>query len=82
MVRRITKVADKVPPKFLIREASVSVDYDYVVLNNHDYMLPIGARILLRNGRWELDLNEIEFRSFRRFGSSMKILDTPPVEAH
>jgi hypothetical protein len=82
MVRRITQVADNVPVKFLIREASVSVDYDYVVLNNHDYMLPIGAQVLLRKGRRELDLNEIEFRNFRRFGSNMKILPTPPVEVH
>ncbi len=82
MVRRVTQVADKVPVKFLIREATVSVDYDYVVLNNHDYMLPIGAQVLLRKGHRELDLNEIEFRNFRRFGSNMKILDTPPVEAH
>jgi VWFA-related protein len=69
MVRRITQVTDNVPAKFLIREASVSVDYDYVVLNNHDYMLPIGAQVILKKGRRELDLNEIEFRNFRRFGS-------------
>jgi VWFA-related protein len=82
MVRRITQVADNLPVKYLIREASVSVDYDFVVINNHDYMLPISAKTVLRNGRWELDLNEIEFRNFRRFGSTMKILDTPPVEIH
>ncbi len=80
MVRRITQVTDNVPAKFLIQEASVSVDYDYVVLNNHDYMLPVGAQVLVRKGRRELDLNDIEFRNFRRFGSSMKILATPPVE--
>jgi hypothetical protein len=82
MVRRITQVADNVPVKFLIREASASVDYDYVVLNNHDYMLPIGAQVMLRKGRREIDLNEIEFRNFRRFGSNMKIIATPPAEAH
>jgi VWFA-related protein len=75
MVRRITQVADNVPAKFLIREASDSVDYDYVVLNNHDYMLPIGAQVILRKGRRELDLNEIEYRNFRRFGSNMRMLD-------
>jgi len=82
MVRRITQVADNLPVKYLIREASVSVDYDYVVINNHDYMLPIGAQVILRKGRQELDLNEIEFRNFHRFGSTMKILDTLPVEIH
>ena len=45
-------------------------------------MLPIGARVMLKKGRRETDLNEIEFRNFRRFGSNIKILDTPPVEVH
>jgi hypothetical protein len=74
MVRRITKEADNVPPKFPIRAALVSVDYDFVVLNDHDYMLPISAQVILKKGGKELDRNEIEFRNFRRFGSNMRIL--------
>jgi VWFA-related protein len=79
MVRRITQVADNVPPKFPIQEALISVDYDFVVINNHDYMLPIGAQVILRKGRTELDRNEIEFRNFHRFGSNMKTRNTTPV---
>ncbi|MGA2339037.1 MAG: VWA domain-containing protein [Terracidiphilus sp.] len=75
MVRRITKEADNVPPKFPIRAALVSVDYDFVVLNDHDYMLPISAQVILKKGGKELDRNEIEFRNFRRFGSNMRILN-------
>jgi hypothetical protein len=75
-VRRITEVVDDVPKDFLIHAASVSVDYDYVAINNHDYMLPIDAQVMLKMGRNETDLNEIEFRNFRRFGSNMKILDS------
>jgi hypothetical protein len=51
------------------------VDYDYVMINKHDYLLPIGAEIMLRKGHRETDLNEIEFRNFRRFGSNVRILD-------
>ena len=29
----------------------VSVDYDFVVLNNHDYMLPISAQVILKRAR-------------------------------
>jgi VWFA-related protein len=79
MVRRITLVTDNAPPKFPIQEALVSVDYDFVVINNHDYMLPIGAQVILRKGRTELDRNEIEFRNFRRFSSNMRILKSTPV---
>ena len=55
------------------------MDYDFVVINNHDYMLPIGAQVILRKGRTELDRNEIEFRNFRRFSSNMRILKSTPV---
>ena len=79
MVRRITQVADNVPPKFLIQAVSISVDYDFVVINNHDYMLPISAQVIVVKGRTELDRNEIEFRNFRRFGSNMRILSSTPI---
>jgi hypothetical protein len=46
------------------------------VANNHGYMLPVGAQVILRRGREETDLNEIEFGNFRRFGSNVKILDS------
>ena len=73
-VRRITEEADDVPKKCLIHAASMSVDYDYVMINKHDYLLPVGAQIMLRKGRRETDLNEIEFRDFHRFGSNARIL--------
>ena len=81
-VRRITQVGDDVPEKFPIQGASVSVDYDYVLINDHDYMLPIGAQVVTKTGRWKLDLNEIEYRAFRRFGSTSKIIFDPPAEKH
>jgi hypothetical protein len=56
----------------------VSVDYDYVMINKHDYLLPIGAEIMLRIGHRETDLNEIEFRNFHRFGSTLRLLDSSP----
>jgi hypothetical protein len=74
-VRRVTQVVDDVPKKYPIHATSVSVDYDYVMINKHDYLLPVGAEIMLRKGQRETDLNEIEFRHFRRFGSNARILD-------
>jgi VWFA-related protein len=81
-VRRITMVAEDLPKTFPIRAASLSVDYDYIVINNHDYLLPVGGEVSLRIGRQEAVLNEIEFRNYRRFGSTAKILDYTPVDTH
>ena len=80
-VRRITQFVDEAPEKYPIHAVSVSVDYDYIVINNHDYLLPVGAQVIIsRLGHQEVDLNEIEYRNFRRFGSNMKILDFTPVK--
>jgi VWFA-related protein len=78
-VRRITQVVDDVPKKFPFKAASVSVDYDYVLINKHDYLLPVGAQIILKKGSGETDMNDIEFRNFHRFGSTMKIVNYSPL---
>jgi VWFA-related protein len=75
-VRRVTMVADKID-KFPLHATSVSVDYDYILINNHDYLLPVGGQVSTRLGHSELILNQIEFRDYRRFGSSARILNTP-----
>jgi VWFA-related protein len=79
-VRRITMVADNLPSKFPIQAAAITVDYDYVAINNHDYLLPIDGQVRLRMGRRQEVLNEIEFRNYRRFGSTARILDYAPVQ--
>ena len=73
-VRRITLVADNVPQKLKVRAPSFSVDYDYVVINNHDYLMPIGAKVAIGQNHRNASLNEIEFRNYRRFGSTVKIV--------
>lgn len=44
------------------------------------HLLPIDAQVRLNLGRREAVLNEIEFRNYRRFGSTAKILDYAPVQ--
>ena len=73
-VRRITMVADDIPKSSRLYATSVSVDYDYVAINNHDYLLPVAAQIEVSHDRRETDLNRIEFRNFHRFGSTTRIL--------
>lgn len=81
-VRRITLIADEMPKDFPTHYTSIAVDYDYVSINNHDYLMPTTAQLRLKQGRHEAVMNNIEFRSYRRFGSSIRILpDTPEVAA-
>ncbi len=77
-VRRITLVADDIPRNFPTHATSIAVDYDYVVINDHDYLVPVNAEVKLKQGRHEATLNTIEFRNFKRFGSSATIL--PPSD--
>ena len=66
-------VADDLPKTFFIQAASVSVDYDYVAINGHDFLLPVSAQIGLRQRDRNAMLNEIQFRDYRHFASTAKI---------
>lgn len=81
-VRRISLQADDMPRDFPTHSTRIGVDYDYVAINGHDYLMPIGAEVRLTQGRHEAVLNTIEFRDYRRFGATMKILGFTPIEKH
>jgi hypothetical protein len=74
-VRRVTLIADDLPKDFPTRASAISVDYDYVSINAHDYLMPVSAEVSLLEGRREAVLNTIQFRDYRRFGSNVKILN-------
>lgn len=76
-VRRITLQADDLPRDFSIHAASMSVDYDFVTIGAHDYLMPMRATMTLQRGRRQTDLNEIAFRNYRRYASQAKISFTP-----
>ena len=77
-VRRITLIADDMPKDFPTHYTSIGVDYDYVSINNHDYLMPSSAQLRLKQGRHEAVMNNIEFRNYRRFGSSIRIVPETP----
>lgn len=76
-VRRITLQGDNLPRDFSIHDASMNVDYDYVTIGEHDYLMPIRAAVALRRGKRQVDLNEMAFRGYRRYASQTKILTGP-----
>lgn len=76
-IRRITMEADELPRDFSIHAASVAVDYDYVAIGPHEYLMPVRGTISLKRGRHEGDLNQIVFQGYRRYASQTRITATP-----
>lgn len=79
-VRRISLQADDLPKNFPTQASVMGVDYDYVLINEHDYLMPISAEVRVRQGHHQAILNTIEFRDFRKYGSTMKIVNYKAVE--
>ena len=79
-VRRISLQADDLPKDFPTQASVMGVDYDYVVINGHDYLMPISAEVRVRQSHRQAVLNTIEFRDYRKYGSAMKILNYKQIE--
>ena len=79
-VRRISVEADGLPKEFPTQSSVMGVDYDYVVINGNDYLMPISAEVRVRQNHRQAVLNTIEFRDYKKYGSAMKILDYKQVE--
>jgi hypothetical protein len=74
-VRRVTLIAEDIPKDFPTHSSAMAVDYDYVVINTHDYLVPVGAEVSLKQGKHEAVMNTMEFRNYRRYGSNLRILE-------
>jgi VWFA-related protein len=72
-VRRITLHAEDLPTALLIRSCSLSVDYAWISIQNHDFLLPVRGSVDLQETRKHRVLNEFAFRDYHRFGSQVRI---------
>jgi len=79
-VRRLTLIADDLPKGFPTHSTRIDVDYDYVAIGDRDYLVPVSAEMRLTQGRHEAVLNTMEFRDYRHFGSTAKMVEFTPVE--
>ncbi len=75
-IRRISMEAD-IPPDFEFHTASTAVDYDYVNVGGHEYLMPVRATMRLQRGKREVDLNQIVFQDYKRYASQTKIIYKP-----
>lgn len=77
-VRRITMEGDDIPQHSPIHASGLSIDYDYVTMNDHDYLVPVRGEMRMQIGKTEKILHTIEFRDYHRFGSKARILSVNP----
>jgi VWFA-related protein len=77
-VRRITIEAEGIPADSPIHASSLSIDYDYVTMNDHDYLVPARGEMRMQLGKREKIFHQIEFRDYHRFGSQLRIVSVNP----
>ncbi len=77
-VVRFEQIATEIPPDFPITAASSLIDYDWVTINDHKYLLPTHSEILLTTRDSKLVVqsrNDIRFRAYQKFGAELKVVD-------
>lgn len=75
-VLRITLVAE-LPPDFPMQQVEDTLDYDLATISGHEYLLPLRAVVLMREGTHH-SKNEVEFRLYRKFSAEATLtFDTP-----
>ncbi|UWZ83863.1 VWA domain-containing protein [Occallatibacter riparius] len=79
-VRRVSLIADELPKNFPTHATRIDVDYDYVAISDRDYLVPVSAEMRLIQGRHSAVLNTMEFRNYRRFGSTMRMVNYTPLD--
>jgi VWFA-related protein len=81
-VRRLIAQTEDLPPTFGIKASWMAIDYDYIGINGHDYLLPTRGEVGLKQGRHEAVLNQLRFSNYRRFGSHVRMLGNGPITAN
>jgi hypothetical protein len=77
-VLRFEQIATEIPGDFPITAARSLIDYDWVTINDREYLLPTRSEILLTTvNRSQLvqSRNEIRFRDYQKFGAELKVID-------
>jgi hypothetical protein len=77
-VLRFEQIATEIPPDFPITAARSLIDYDWVMISERKYLLPIHSEILLTtvNPKFVLQSrNDVRFRSYQKFGAELKVVD-------
>jgi len=71
-VLRVYSAAENIPVDFPIQLAQTRLDYDFTEISGQEYLLPLKARMRMRQGRF-LSRNDVEFRLYRKFAADASI---------
>lgn len=77
-VLRYEQIATEIPADFPITAASSLIDYDWININDHKYLLPIHSEILMTTTEPRFTLqsrNDVRFRGYQKFGAELKVVD-------
>jgi len=77
-VLRFEQIAIEIPSDFPITAASTLIDYDWVIIGENKFVLPIRSEILItgiNKTQVVQSRNEIRFRGYRKFGAELKVID-------
>jgi len=78
-IMRVTTVADDIPPGFPIRDVKSTLDYDYVEISGHTFLLPLKGNVIA-TGRDFVERNDNEFRIYRKYEAESTIsFDAPDL---
>ncbi|HEY0432174.1 MAG TPA: hypothetical protein VGC61_10155, partial [Pyrinomonadaceae bacterium] len=81
-VLRFEHVATEIPADFPIKDASTTIDYDWVTINGNPYLLPITAEMLSRrtnDSRLTQSFNQVSFVDYQKFAVELKIEEVEPA---
>jgi hypothetical protein len=77
-VLRFEQIATEIPPDFPITAASSLIDYDWVTINEHKYLLPNRSEVLMTTVQPKFALqsrNDVRFRNYQKYGAELKVVD-------
>ena len=77
-VLRFEQIATEIPGGFPITGASTLIDYDWVMINERKYLLPVRSVVLITSHQGQAivqDRNDIRFRSYQKYGAELKVVD-------
>ena len=77
-VLRLEDISTEIPGDFPVTAANSMIDYDWVIINEVQHLLPLRAVVELtaRVGPQVIQTrNDILFRGYRKFGTEVKIID-------
>lgn len=77
-VLRLENIATEIPAYFPVTAATSLIDYDWVTIAEHSYLLPSRAEVILTSRYGEQSIqsrNEIRFRGYQKFGTEVRIIE-------